>query len=126
MLRLVATDRDGTLLHTDGTVTERTRHAIGAVVCIAGVAISVLMFITMDSMMQGFSDKFIIETVEASGNELRQSGWKAMDGIAVPAAALAAWNELLVGMLSVHDRFMTLNLEDRRDRENAVVWRVNS
>ena len=31
MLRLVATDLDGTLLHTDGTVTERTRHAIGAV-----------------------------------------------------------------------------------------------
>ncbi len=31
MLRLVATDLDGTLLHTDGTVTDRTRRAIGAV-----------------------------------------------------------------------------------------------
>ncbi len=31
MLRLVATDLDGTLLHTDGTVTERTRRALTAV-----------------------------------------------------------------------------------------------
>ena len=30
MLRLVATDLDGTLLHTDGTVTERTRAALTA------------------------------------------------------------------------------------------------
>ncbi len=30
-LRLVATDLDGTLLHTDGTVTERTRRALTAV-----------------------------------------------------------------------------------------------
>ncbi len=31
MLKLVATDLDGTLLHTDGTVTERTRAALRAV-----------------------------------------------------------------------------------------------
>ena len=31
MIRLVATDLDGTLLHTDGTVTERTRRALTAV-----------------------------------------------------------------------------------------------
>ena len=31
MLKLVATDLDGTLLHTDGTVTERTRRALTAV-----------------------------------------------------------------------------------------------
>ena len=65
------------------------------------------------------------ESVQAHGSELRQSGWKAMDGIAgVPASALAAWNELLVGMLSVHDRFLTLSVEDRRDRDGAIVWRV--
>lgn len=43
-------------------------HLRQTLVCIAGVTISVLMFITMDSMMQGFSDKFIIETVESSGH----------------------------------------------------------
>ena len=31
MLKLVATDLDGTLLHTDGTVTARTRAALTAV-----------------------------------------------------------------------------------------------
>jgi len=65
------------------------------------------------------------EAIETGGSELRQSGWKAMDGIkGVPSAALPAWNELLVGMLSVHDRFATLELEDRRDRDGVVVWRV--
>ena len=28
------------------------------------------------------------------------------------------------GMLSVHDRFLTLTLEDRRGRDGSVVWRV--
>src|SRR3982750_4659105 len=43
-------------------------HLRQSLVCVAGVTISVTMFITMDSMMQGFSDKFIIETVESSGH----------------------------------------------------------
>ncbi len=64
------------------------------------------------------------ETIEASGSELRQSGWKAMDGIRAPDAALTAWNELVVGMLSVHDRFLKLTMEDRRDRDGFVIWRV--
>ncbi|GIW77242.1 MAG: ABC transporter [Phycisphaerae bacterium] len=43
-------------------------HARQSLVCVAGVLISVMMFITMSSMMQGFTDKFIIETVESSGH----------------------------------------------------------
>jgi lipoprotein-releasing system permease protein len=43
-------------------------HLRQTLVCIAGVTISVAMFICMDAMMQGFSDKFIIETVESSGH----------------------------------------------------------
>lgn len=43
-------------------------HMRQSLVCIAGVTISVTMFITMSSMMQGFQDKFIIETVESSGH----------------------------------------------------------
>jgi len=43
-------------------------HMRQSLVCIAGVTISVMMFITMSSMMQGFTDKFIIETVESSGH----------------------------------------------------------
>ena len=43
-------------------------HLRQTLVCIAGVTISVTMFIAMDAMMQGFSDKFIIETVESTGH----------------------------------------------------------
>lgn len=43
-------------------------HKRQSSVCIAGVTVSVMMFISMDAMMQGFSDKFIIETVESSGH----------------------------------------------------------
>jgi lipoprotein-releasing system permease protein len=43
-------------------------HLRQTLVCTAGVTISVLMFLAMSSMMQGFTDKFIIETVESSGH----------------------------------------------------------
>src|SRR5580765_1066010 len=43
-------------------------HLRQSLVCIAGVTISVTMFIVMTAMMQGFTDKFIIETVESSGH----------------------------------------------------------
>src|SRR4051794_13582063 len=43
-------------------------HLRQTLVCIAGVTISVMMFIAMTSMMNRFTDKFIIETVEASGH----------------------------------------------------------
>ncbi|MGE0153947.1 MAG: hypothetical protein AB7R90_15130 [Reyranellaceae bacterium] len=64
------------------------------------------------------------ETVEIADGELRQSGWKAMDGIEAPAIALGAWNEMLAGMLAVHDRFLSLTMEDRRQRDGFVAWRV--
>ncbi|MDB5326601.1 MAG: ABC-type transport system [Phycisphaerales bacterium] len=43
-------------------------HARQSIICITGVAISVAMFIAMTAMMSGFTDKFIIETVESSGH----------------------------------------------------------
>src|SRR6184192_3943050 len=43
-------------------------HLRQSLVCVAGVTISVTMFIAMTSMMNGFTDKFIIETVESSGH----------------------------------------------------------
>src|SRR5688500_9520074 len=43
-------------------------HLRQSLVCIAGVTISVMMFIAMTAMMNGFTDKFIIETVESSGH----------------------------------------------------------
>lgn len=43
-------------------------HKRQSLVCIAGVTISVTMFISMTAMMSGLTDKFIIETVESSGH----------------------------------------------------------
>ena len=43
-------------------------HKRQSLVCIAGVTISVMMFLVMTSMMDGLTGKFIIETVEASGH----------------------------------------------------------
>lgn len=43
-------------------------HKRQSLVCIAGVIISVTMFISMTSLMNGLSDKFIVETVESTGH----------------------------------------------------------
>lgn len=45
-------------------------HKRQSLVCIAGVTISVTMYIAMSAMMAGFTDKFIIETVESTGHIL--------------------------------------------------------
>ncbi|HEX8911585.1 MAG TPA: FtsX-like permease family protein [Humisphaera sp.] len=43
-------------------------HKRQSLVCIAGVTISVTMFIAMTGLMNGLSDRFIIETVESTGH----------------------------------------------------------
>jgi len=68
-------------------------HKRQSLVCIAGVAISVTMFITMSAMMEGFKDKFIIETVESSGHitihdEPRETRTKILERIYTDPNAL--------------------------------------
>src|SRR4051812_22077145 len=43
-------------------------HKRQSLVCIAGVTISVTMFIAMTALMYGLTDKFIVETVDTSGH----------------------------------------------------------
>ncbi|HTK78023.1 MAG TPA: ABC transporter permease, partial [Gemmataceae bacterium] len=43
-------------------------HKRQSLICIAGVTISVTMFLAMTALMKGLTDKFIIETVESSGH----------------------------------------------------------
>ncbi len=43
-------------------------HKRQSLVCILGVVISVTMFISMTALMNGLSDRFIIETVESTGH----------------------------------------------------------
>jgi lipoprotein-releasing system permease protein len=68
-------------------------HKRQSFVCIAGVTISVTMFITMTAMMEGFKDKFIIETVESSGHitihdEPRETQTKILERIYTDPNAL--------------------------------------
>lgn len=43
-------------------------HRRQTLICVAGVTISVMMYLAMSSMMHGFREKFIIETVESTGH----------------------------------------------------------
>lgn len=43
-------------------------HKRQSAVCIAGVTIGVMMYVVITTMFNGFSDKFIIETVESAGH----------------------------------------------------------
>ncbi|MGD0461928.1 MAG: ABC transporter permease [Tepidisphaeraceae bacterium] len=70
-------------------------HKRQSLVCVAGVTISVTMFITMVAMMNGFEDKFIIETVESSGHitiddEPRETRTKILERIYTDPNALLA------------------------------------
>src|SRR5215213_8666441 len=43
-------------------------HQRQTLICVAGVTISVMMYLAMSAMMHGFREKFIIETVESTGH----------------------------------------------------------
>jgi len=60
------------------------------------------------------------ETVQVEGLVLRQDGWRALHGIALPEEAFQAWNEVVLGMAAAHDRFMTVTTA--RDGD-AITWR---
>ncbi|MGD0388489.1 MAG: ABC transporter permease [Tepidisphaeraceae bacterium] len=70
-------------------------HKRQSLVCVAGVTISVTMFITMVAMMEGFKDKFIVETVESSGHitihdEPRETRTKILELVYTDANTLLA------------------------------------
>src|SRR5918994_2198859 len=43
-------------------------HMRQTLICVAGVSISVMMFLAMSAMMLGFREKFIVETVDSTGH----------------------------------------------------------
>lgn len=60
---------------------------------------------------------------EAGVVVLRTAGWALMQGLApLPPQAFKAWNELWVGALSVHNRF--LRLEAEATEAGVAVWRI--
>ncbi|GAB2482421.1 hypothetical protein GCM10027082_36480 [Comamonas humi] len=57
---------------------------------------------------------------------VRQTSWKLMEGIAdLHPAAFLAWNELLVGALAAHNRFLDLVVTRRFDQgDGCFEWRI--
>lgn len=57
---------------------------------------------------------------------VRQTGWRALRGVAgLHPAAFACWNGLLEGALAAHDRRLELRVEARQDLgDPAFVWRI--
>ncbi len=65
--------------------------------------------------------------LQASGATalVRQTSWRVMaDRAALSPAVFEAWNELWVGAALAHDRFMRVDLTERRDHGDAAwCWR---
>jgi hypothetical protein len=81
--------------------------------------------VAMARLLQGQGDDAVVDQT-ADDVRIRQSSWRLMDerGSLHPAA-FDAWNELWVGAGLAHDRFMRLDVTQRRDRGDPVwEWRL--
>ncbi len=63
---------------------------------------------------------------EAGAHVVTRPGWRLMRGLPAPSPAVfEAWNGLLEGLLSVHNRFLVLDTPGRLDLgDPAFVWRI--
>jgi hypothetical protein len=63
--------------------------------------------------------------VEGATASVRQTSWRVMaEAGALSPAAFDAWNELWIGAALAHDRFMRVEVTERRDRgDGAWCWR---
>ncbi|GGC90014.1 hypothetical protein [Chelatococcus reniformis] len=59
---------------------------------------------------------------------VRQTTWRLMEErVALAPAVFDAWNELWMGAALAHDRFITIDVVERRDRgEPCWAWRIGS
>ena len=67
------------------------------------------------------------ETIDGGVATVRQTTWRLMSGLdALAPAVFAAWNELWVGALSIHDRHLRLDVTHRLDTgDRCIEWRVS-
>jgi hypothetical protein len=77
------------------------------------------------AMASGYDERV---EVEKAGDAMlvRQFGWRAMRGAgALPPAVFEAWNGLYQGALSVHNRFLALEVTRRLDfGDDCFEWRI--
>lgn len=93
-------DETATRLETGDKSPESFAHYLGALAAAQGEAVEISV---------------------GSSVTLRQSGWRLMEGIEVDEAGFAAWNELWVGALSVHNRNLRLTTQ-RTPAE--ILWKI--
>ncbi|MEX1036476.1 MAG: hypothetical protein WDZ54_11000 [Sneathiella sp.] len=76
-------------------------------------------------MIDGHDDEVEIET-KGDAIHIRQSGWRLMRGTGPhPASVFEAWNQLWQGALSVHNRFLVLEVLQRQDYgDDCFEWRI--
>src|SRR5262249_43819698 len=59
--------------------------------------------------------------IEGARATVRQTSWRLMEERdTLPPAVFAAWNELWIGAALAHDRFMRVDVLERRDRGDAA------
>lgn len=67
----------------------------------------------------------VIATEEVA--RVTQSSWRLMRGVGhPPESVFEAWNGLHEGLLAVHDRFLTLRTNTRRDRDGCFAWDITA
>ncbi|PHQ72243.1 MAG: hypothetical protein COB93_01080 [Sneathiella sp.] len=77
------------------------------------------------AIIKGHDDEV---TIEEKGNAIyvRQTGWRLMRGTGPhPTSVFDAWNQLWQGALSVHNRFLVLEVLQRQDYgDDCFEWRI--
>lgn len=75
---------------------------------------------------QGDDTAFAL-ALDGDGAVVRQTTWRLMDDrAALPPATFDAWNELWVGAALAHDRFLRVDVLERRDRgDPSWSWRIS-
>jgi len=70
-------------------------------------------------LASGQGDDAVLQ-VEGTGATVRQTSWRLMaEREALSPAVFDAWNELWIGAALAHDRFMRVDVTERRDRGDA-------
>ena len=77
------------------------------------------------AMAEGHDDKVEVEQID-DGVIVRQYGWRLMRGVEAPASSVFdGWNGLWQGALSVHNRFLVLEVLQRMDfGDDCFEWRI--
>ncbi|MEH6527237.1 MAG: hypothetical protein V7723_14285 [Sneathiella sp.] len=81
----------------------------------------------MSNIIEGHDDHATI-AIAKDGIHVKQSGWRLMRGTGPhPTSIFESWNQLWQGALSVHNRYLVLEVLQRQDYgDEGFEWRIRS